>query len=682
MRSEQSSRAGGSSRPRSAEGRAPASLVSHRVPREICADFAASSKLEWLETNGTGGFAMGTVAGVNTRRYHGLLVASLNPPVDRFVLLSKLEETVRLDGREHDLGVTQYPGVVSPEGYKVLDSFRFEPFPIWTYAVDGAVVEKRLFLVAGKQTVVVQYRVSRECRLRVRPFLAYRDFHGLASENAAIDGRLTHERSSPESAVVRITPYAGLPSLAIHHGGTASAEGACWYRSSEYLVELDRGLPFREDLYCMGNLEFAVAPDRPAWLVATLDGNGAWDLVRVLSEEAVECERRRSTESSPFVARLSQAAEAFRVRRADGSPTIIAGYPWFADWGRDTMISLPGLLIARGLLDEAQRVLSGFLEHLDGGVIPNRFVDGGAPPEYNTADGTLWMFYAVQELLRAGGSRRWVRDVFYPRAQEIVAAHKNGTHHGIHVDPADGLVVAGSPGTQLTWMDAKIGDWVVTPRSGKAVEINALWYNALRFLEELATEMGHTAYASEVSREADRVQAAFAGPLWNATTGGLFDVLFPDGPDERIRPNQIFAVSLPYSPLTADQKKSVVRLVERELLTPVGLRTLSPGHPEYRPRYEGDPVSRDSAYHQGTVWPWLLGPYVTAYLNAFGRTSATKGHVAALLAPLEAHLDTACLGQVSEVTDADPPYAPGGAPAQAWSVAELLRVLKTELAEP
>jgi predicted glycogen debranching enzyme len=653
-----------------------------RVERDACRDFARSSRLEWLETNGTGGFAMGTVAGVNTRRYHGLLVGAVRPPTDRFVLLSRVEETVTVDGRDHDLGVAQYPGAIHPRGYLSLESFRIDPFPIWTYVVGGAIVEKQLLLVHGKQTVVLQYRTNRECRLRVRPLLAYRGFHALTRENEAIDRRLVHERRSPDSASMLVTPYAGLPTLAIHHGGSASNEGACWFRDAEYLVELDRGLDFREDLYCAGTIELALAPERPAWIVATIEKNGDWDFVRVASEEAVERERRRTTETEPVIARLSSAANAFRARRADGAATILAGYPWFADWGRDAMIALPGLLVARGLLDEARDVIGGFLEVMDGGVIPNRFVEGGEPPEYNTADATLWMFHAVREYLRAGGDRRWVREQLYPRAKDVVLHYRRGTHHGIRVDPRDGLLVAGERGSQLTWMDAKIGDWVVTPRHGKAVEINALWYNALRLLRDLAADAGDVRCAADTAAWADQVADSFGRAFWSSAAQCLYDVILPEGPDARVRPNQIFAVSLPCSPLTEAQQRSVVRVVERDLLTPYGLRTLARYEPDYRPRYEGDPVSRDSAYHQGTVWPWLLGPYVTAYLNAFGRTAETRARMRALLSSIEAHLDEACLGHVSELVDADEPHRPGGAPAQAWSVAEILRVLKTELQEP
>ncbi len=652
------------------------------VDGATCADYEKSSRIEWLESNGTGGFAMGTAAGVNTRRYHGLLVAALHPPVDRFVLLSKLEETVRIDARDHALATTQYPGAVHPQGHRLLESFRLEPFPIWTYAVDGVVIEKRIFLVHGSATLVVQYRASRACSMRIRPFVAFRDFHALTRENDALDTRTTDERRSPESAVHRITPYPDLPTLSLHHSGTASRDGACWYKDAEYLAELDRGLEFREDLYCTGSIDLALSPERPAWIVATIDAHSAWDLVRVLSAEAVEIERRRSAERDPFVARLTAAAETFRVRRADGSPTVIAGYPWFADWGRDTMIALPGLLLARGLLDEAREVLDGFLAHSDRGIIPNRFADSGGPPEYNTVDGTLWLFHAVHQYLAHGGDRTWARDTFYPRAKEILAWHDRGTHHGIKVDPADGLLVSGDAGTQLTWMDAKIGGWVVTPRHGKAVEINALWFNALRVMEQLALDLDDVEALGRFAREARRVKDSFHRVFWNAAKGSLHDVVRPEGPDARMRPNQIFAVSLPYPLLGVEDQQRVVTAVERELLTPYGLRTLAPGEEGYRPHYGGDPLSRDSAYHQGTVWPWLLGPFITAYLNAYGRNRARVEYARSLVSSLEEHMEEALLGNVSEVFDAEPPHAPGGAPAQAWSVAELLRVLKTELAGP
>jgi predicted glycogen debranching enzyme len=370
------------------------------------------------------------------------------------------------------------------------------------------------------------------------------------------------------------------------------------------------------------------------------------------------------------------------VERADGSPTIIAGYPWFTDWGRDTMISVPGLLVARGRLREARDVLSGFLGYLDRGLVPNRFADSGGRPEYNTADATLWLFPAAHALLQAGEDQEFLRDVLYPAALDILEWHRRGTHFGIHVDPLDGLLVAGDAGTQLTWMDAKVGDWVVTPRDGKPVEVNALWYNALRLTARWARKLGFSGQAQRLEAEARGTARSFEGAFWNPGRAFLNDVVRPGGADARLRPNQLLAVSLPFPLLGAERQRSVVRAVERALLTPLGIRTLAPDEPGYQPAYRGEPRRRDGAYHQGTVWPWLLGPYVRAMLTAYGRDDATIARGLAVLRGIARHLGEACLGTVSEIFEAEPPFRPVGAPAQAWSVAEILHVLETELREP
>jgi predicted glycogen debranching enzyme len=395
--------------------------------------------------------------------------------------------------------------------------------------------------------------------------------------------------------------------------------------------------------------------------------------------EQAERARRRPRCADRLAARLEAAADHFVVARSDGTPTVIAGYPWFTDWGRDTMIALPGLLLARGRFDEAREVIRAYLAHARRGLIPNRFPDRGEVPEYNTVDATLWLFQAVHAYLAAGGDPAFATEVL-PRAREILRHHREGTEHGIRVDPEDGLLVAGDAGAQLTWMDAKVGDWVATPRHGKPVEVNALWYNAHRLTARWARAAGEPSEAAALEREAERIARSFDARFWDPVAQRLLDVLLPDGPDRRMRPNQIFAVSLPFPLLDRSRQQAVVRAVARSLLTPVGLRTLAPGERAYQPRYGGGPRERDGAYHQGVVWPWLLGPFVRAYLNAFGRSPMTRAYCRSLLGGLERHLaEEGCLGNVSEILEPEPPYRPVGAPAQAWSVAELLHVLVTEL---
>jgi glycogen debranching enzyme len=585
------------------------------VDRSTCRDFGRSSKLEWLETNGTGAFAMGTVAGVNTRRYHALLVASWKPPVERRVLLSRVEEEAVVDGRAYAMGACQYPGTVTPRGFELLEEFRPEPCATWRYNLGGALIEKQVYLLNGRQAIVIRYRADRDLTLRVRPFLANRDYHSLQHAGDWSDH-----------------------TLQFHSSATFIAD-AHWYYNVEYLMELDRGLDFREDLYSPGVFELVLKAGEWSPICASLKGDEATD--------------------APAAKR-----EPFLVRRADGSPTIIAGYPWFTDWGRDTMISLPGLLIAAGRLEEARQIIEGFLAHRNQGVIPNRFPDSGETPEYNTVDATLWMFQAVRAWLAAGGDRAFLRDVFLPAAKDIVDWHRRGTWYGIHVDPEDHLLAAGP---QLTWMDAKVGDWIVTPRHGKPVEINALWHGALCLMAEWGDDSCRT--------EAENVRKSFRERFWNAERQCLYDVLTEDGPVKQLRPNQIFAVSLRNGLLEQDQQRAVVSIVERELLTPVGLRTLERSDPEYHARYQGGPRDRDGAYHQGTVWPWLLGPFVDAFLAAFGESAETLRHCRTLLDRLEAESSRAgCLGSISEIYDGDEPRFPRGCPAQAWSVAEIARV--------
>jgi len=573
---------------------------------------------------------MGTVAGLNTRRYHALLVASLKPPTERYVLLSRLEEEVTVGDRTFALGTCQYPGNLVQGDSELLEDFRAEPCAAWRYNLGGAVFERQVYLVPGRQAVVVRYRSDAPLALRLRPFLAYRDYHSLRHAN-------------PD-------PYAGLPPLEIRSQSPLMPDPK-WYYNIEYLAELDRGLDFREDLFTPGVLTIDLQPGEWTAVCASIDGT---DPTRPPSEKC-----------DPFI-----------VHRADGKPTIIAGYPWFTDWGRDTMISLPGLLIAPGHFDKAREIIEGFLQYRNRGILPNRFPDTGETseyntPEYNTVDATLWMFQAVRSWLEAGGDTAFLRDVFYPAAKEIVEWHRRGTWYNIAVDPNDHLLAAGSQNTQLTWMDTRF-----TPRRGKPVEINALWHGALSLMADWGEIMGDPA-AAEYRAGAAHVRDSFRALFWNPQRQCLYDVLAPEGPVTQLRPNQIFAVSLPFGLLERGQQKAVVRIVERELLTSVGLRTLERSDPDYKPRYQGSPVERDAAYHQGTVWPWLFGPFIDAYLAAFGKTAENLAHCRGLVAKLEAEAAQAgCVGSLAEIYDADEPRYPRGCPAQAWSVAEIAR-LKT-----
>ena len=552
---------------------------------------------------------MGTIAGLNTRRYHALLVASLRPPTERYVLLSRVEEEALIGDRTFALYSCQYPGKLVDEGSRYLEDFSDEPCATWGYNIAGVKLERQIYLVPGRQAVVVRYRSNQALTLRVRPFLAYRDYHSLR-----------HADSSP---------YAGLPPLEFRSKGVLAADPK-WYDNIEYLTELDRGLDFREDQYTPGVLMLDLRPGDWTPVCASID-----------STDPVE---PPTSKRDPFI-----------VRRFDGKPTIIAGYPWFTDWGRDTMISLPGLLIARGDLKNAREIIEGFLQYRSQGIIPNRFPDRGETPEYNTADATLWMFQAVRLWLQAGGDRAFLKDVFYPAAKEIIEWHRRGA------DPGDSLL---SVGPQLTWMDTKY-----TPRAGKPVEINALWHAAL----SLMVEWGGAEYRAE----ADRVRDSFRAAFWNPRRQCLHDVLTPEGADSSLRPNQIFAVSLPFGLLESPQQQAIVRIVERELLTPVGLRTLERSDPGYKPRYQGSPAERDGAYHQGTVWPWLLGPFIDAYLVAFGKSSGNLAYCRGLIANLEAAAaQEGCVGSIAEIYDAEEPRHPRGCPAQAWSVAEVARLKK------
>jgi len=646
------------------------------IPPARLHDLADGAALEWLEADGRGGFASGTAVGANTRRYHGVLVVARRPPTDRIVLLSRLEEVViTAAGERYELATNYYPGVVHPTGHRWLASFRLDPWPVWEYRLGSLTLTKALFAARDAGAVVVIYQVSGgEAQLELRPLVAGRGYHALVQANE-------HVAQAAEVEPGRITyrPYPLIPPLVLSHDGGDWHADPRWYYRTLYPRETERGLDDAEDLFQPGVLRVLLAPDRPWRLVCATRPAQPGRVEEWAAEErrrrAAAAERGRQLGGdddalATLGARLALAAEAFLVQR-DDARSIIAGYPWFADWGRDAMISIPGLCLALGRIDDAEAVLRAFAAHQRDGLIPNRFPDdGGEIPadHYNAADASLWFVEAVAALNEAGGDTRPFRQAVHT----ILHAYRTGTRYGIRLEP-DGLVRQGEEGVQLTWMDGKVDGWVVTPRAGRAVEINALWYNALVRATGLARVWGDD--PREYGDLARRARSAFR-VFWNPEARCLFDVIGDDGrPDPSLRPNQLFAVSLPHSPLTREQMRGVVDAVARDLLVPLGVRTLAPSAPGYIGIYRGPQRERDAAYHSGTAWPWLLGPFAAAYLRVHGLRPSTRERVRALLQPVMDHITEYGLGHIAEVVGGDPPHAPGGCFAQAWSCAEVLRIL-------
>ncbi len=652
-----------------------------QLTKETCGDLDAALRREWLETNGLGGFASSTIIGLNTRHYHGLLVAATKPPVGRVVMLSKLEETLFIESQPFDLSANRYPGVVHPQGFQYLKQFRLDPFPVFTYEIEGIEIEKTVFMIHGENSTVMLYELKKNnhperiknLRLELRPLIAFRDYHSTTHENGAIN-REIEERQG----LATVAPYQGLPSLHLAHNTVELRRTGDWYRNFEYDAERERELDFSEDLFNPCVLRFDLRLRRQASVIASTDPH---DVGQVAEYRLAEITRRRNVAvSSPvtsgtnhdaFAQDLVNAADQYIVSRGD-QKTVIAGYHWFSDWGRDTMIALPGLTLPTGKPEVARSILRAFAQHVDQGMLPNRFPDAGEAPEYNTVDATLWFFEAARAYLAYTGDLKFVRDELYPVFADIVSWHVRGTRYGIKVD-SSGLLSSGEPGVQLTWMDAKVGDWVVTPRRGKPVEIQALWYNALCIMENLARKFGDESGQKRYRNMATVASWSFNRLFWNEGMGCLYDVTNGAPPDPSIRPNQIFAVSLTHSMLSPERAKCVVQKVQEHLLTPYGLRSLAPTDPQYRGRYTGGPTERDSAYHQGTVWPWLLGPFISAYVKVNGGSETARRQAGEWLEPLREHLTDGGLGHISEIFDGDAPQLPRGNIAQAWSVAEILR---------
>ncbi len=633
-------------------------------------DFDFSSNLEWLETNGLGGYSSGTVSGAHTRRYHGVLVAATRPPVGRMVVLSKLEETLVVNDTRFELSANQYPGAVHPKGFLFLKEFHRDLFPEFIYDAGHVVLKKTVAAIHGENTVAIVYEVmsaKQPFKMELLPLASCKDFHSEARANESI-----HQNYLFDEGVFRTLNYQGAPEILISVPGSEFVEDRHWYYNFEHAVEQYRGLDFKEDLYTHGRFEVALkAGDKLGVLVSTDEVAGR-DAVSLLEKERV----RRVAIADSFgkhegLRRLALAADQFIVQRGKLN-TIIAGYPWFADWGRDTMISIPGLCLATGRHEDLKKILRAFAAHVSEGMLPNRFPDHGEHVEYNTIDATLWFFVAIYKYAKAQHDPDFIKEMI-PVLTNIIQWHYKGTRYHIHVDLADELLSGGQEGVQLTWMDAKVGSWVVTPRRGKPVEINALWYNALQILSELLTAHGDGEQARQWQGKAARVLENFNEKFWNDSRDCLFDYIDEHERNSDVRPNQIYALSLPFPLLNKARATKVLKVVTDQLFTPKGLRSLERSHPDYRHVYGGDVVSRDGAYHQGTVWSFLMGPYVDAVLWTKGEKA--KKECAKIMETFLLHLDERCVGSISEIFDAEPPHTPRGCFAQAWGVAEALRVI-------
>jgi len=668
-------------------------LAEVQFGREILGNLELAESREWLVTNGIGGFASGTAAGTSTRRYHGLLMASLQPPTDRTLLVGGVDETVRFGGTSFPLATNRWlSGDVSPKGYLQMESFHLEGTkPVWRYALADALLEKRVWMKQGENTTFVEYTLARgnsPVEIEGKILVSYRDFH------ATTHGDGWQMRIEPVEKGIRVVAFEGATPFFLKSASAAFEPRHEWYRDFFLPAERERGLDDHEDRLLAGVFRSRLAVGEKLTLMfstepeAQTDGEQARALQsnRDLKLFQAWQKRRAETVATPaddepgWLWQLVLAADQFVAKRAladdpDGL-TVIAGYPWFCDWGRDTMIALPGLTLSLGRPEIARKILESFARYVDGGMLPNNFPDRGGTPQYNTIDAAMWYFEAVRQYFEATQDLALVNKLF-PVLSAIVDAHVAGTRYNIKVDPADALLYGGSPEVQLTWMDAKIGDWVVTPRIGKPVEINALWINALNTMGEFARRLARPREGYLKLKE--KAQKNFQ-KFWNPKRKCCFDVIdVPGGgADAALRPNQVFAVSLPVSPLTREQCRGVVDTLGRELLTSFGLRSLGPSEPGYVGRYAGGPRERDAAYHQGTVWAWLLGPYALAHYKVYGDRAAAQS----FLEPLGRSIYSAGLGSISEIFGGDAPFPATGCFAQAWSVAETFRVWEFLAGQP
>ena len=626
---------------------------------------------EWLETNGLGGWSSSSIINCHTRRYHGLLVAATVPPAERMSLVSKLDETLIVDGERFELGCNDYGEAIHPRGHQYAETFTRDIFPAFTYRAAGVQLKKTIAMLHGENTVVIKYEVVKAAsafNMELLPLLSVRGYHSLMTANNAI-----HQQYNFADNIFSVTAYEGTPAIFIQVPGAHFKAQPQWFYRFKYSIETYRGLDDKEDLFSHGVFSISLSEGDSLSVIVSTEDPRHREGERLLAKEKQR--RMKLLEGQPqndTVQQLVLAADQFIVQRGQDLKTVIAGYHWFTDWGRDTMIALPGLTLSTGRYEDAKKILLAFADSVSMGMLPNRFQDNGRPPEYNNVDGTLWYFIAVFKYLQATNDEEFVLSQLLPCLKDIIDWHFRGTRYNIH-DAEDGLLYAGETDQQLTWMDARIDQWVVTPRMGKPVEIEALWYNALMIFADLLRRNQQSEDAALVQSSALKAKESFLQQFWFAEGNYLYDVINEDAqPVSELRPNQLFAISLPFALLEGEKANAVLRTVEAQLYTPVGLRSLSENDSQYIPTYGGDSWHRDAAYHQGTVWSWLLGPFIDALIKVDGNTNRAKK----VITKFTYHLQEGCIGSVSEIFDAAPPHHPRGCIAQAWGVAEILRVIK------
>jgi predicted glycogen debranching enzyme len=637
----------------------------------VLKNFADATQHEWLEANGLGGWASSSIIGAHTRRYHGLLVAAIVPPAERIVLLSKLDETIVTGDKRIELGANLYmTDVIAPDGHHFLNSFIKDFFPQWEYEAEGIKLKKTIAMVHGENTVLIIYDVIKATQpftLELLPLMAARGYHSLNHE-----GPQMHWDADFNNGVFHNQPD-GKNNVFINVPRSTYQHTPRWFNNFQYSIEQYRGLDYTEDLFNHGTFSVELKQGDSLGIIVSTEDAAERNAHELLSKETLR--RKLLISDQPedeTVQQLVLAADQFIVKRGEDLKTVIAGYHWFTDWGRDTMISLPGLCLSTGRYEDAKKILSAFAKTVSQGMLPNRFPDNSEEPEYNNADGTLWYFIAVNKYLEATGDKDFVLNEILPVLKDIIDWHYKGTRYNLHATD-DGLLFAGEEGQQLTWMDARIGNRVVTPRMGKPVEIQALWYNALRIFAELLQLNGQENDAFIMNESADKAKQGFEQQFWYAEGNYLYDNIDREGkPSTEFRPNQLFAISLPYALIEGDKAKTILKMVEEQLYTPVGLKSLPKSDTNYVPQYGGDQYHRDSSYHEGTVWSWLLGPYVDALIKVQG----SRDKAQEVINNFKYHLNEGCIGSVSEIFDADAPHHPRGCIAQAWGVAEVLRIIK------